>query len=209
MNNDDLFETPNQPTANLLPYDGEVNDYGVIFDCKKSDAYYLQLLQQIAWQHDTAVIYGKRITTARQVAWYGEKNFNYHYSGATRTALPWTDSLLELKQIVEQHLATISPTLFNSCLLNLYTDGNQGMAWHSDDEKCLIKNGVIASLSFGATRKFAFRHKKDKQKIDLWLKHGQLIVMKGTTQTYWQHAVMKSTRINQPRINLTFRTMVG
>ena len=205
MSNFDLFDL--SPHANLLPYDGVVNNYGVIFDSQTADDYYQTFLHQIAWQHDTAVIFGKKITTARQVAWYGDKDFRYHYSGSARTALPWTDDLLALKYNIEQHLSAVSPTVFNSCLLNLYSDGNQGMGWHSDDEKCLGDNSIIASLSFGATRKFAFRHKQRKQKVEMLLEHGQLIVMRGTTQTYWQHAIMKSSRITQPRINLTFRTM--
>ena len=151
--------------------------------------------EYIAWRHDEAVIYGKHITTARQVAWYGEQNFAYTYSGATRTAQPWDSVLADIKQQVEQQLAAVSPTRFNSCLLNRYADGSQGMAWHSDDEACLGKDTVIASVSFGAKREFM-------------LQHGQLIVMRGSTQSHWRHAVMKSSKIHTPRINLTFRTML-
>lgn len=208
MMNLNLFDTPAQPETNLLPYDGIVNDYGIIFDNDTAHQYYQKLLHDIAWQHDTAVIFGKHITTARKVAWHGHTDFDYHYSGSVRTALPWTEDLLALKTIVETHLARISPTSFNSCLLNLYENGHQGMGWHSDDEACLGKNTIIASLSFGATRKFAFRHKQSKQKVELLLEQGQLLVMRGGTQTYWHHAIMKSTRITQPRINLTFRTML-
>ncbi|ASP16412.1 hypothetical protein CGZ77_00835 [Neisseria sp. KEM232] len=145
---------------------------------------------------------------ASQVAWYGEQNFAYTYSGATRTAQPWDSVLSDIKQQVEQQLAAVSPTCFNSCLLNRYADGSQGMAWHSDDEACLGKNTVIASVSFGATRKFAFKHKQTQEKRELMLQHGQLIVMRGSTQTHWRHAVMKSSKIQTPRINLTFRTML-
>ena len=155
------------------------------------------------------MIYGKHITTARQVAWYGEQNFAYTYSGTTRTALPWDGVLSDIKQQVEQQLATVSPVRFNSCLLNRYADGSQGMAWHSDDEASLGKNTVIASVSFGATRKFAFKHKQTQEKREIMLQHGQLIVMRGSTQTHWRHAIMKSSKIQTPRINLTFRTMLG
>ena len=96
---------------------------------------------------------------------------------------------------------------FNSCLLNRYEDGNQGMAWHSDDEAELGPETVIASVSFGATRKFAFRHRRTRRKFEMLLHHGQLIVMSGQTQAHWQHALMKSTRVTQPRVNLTFRTI--
>lgn len=204
-----LFDTPTLPNVNVLPYDGIVNDYGVIFDAPLADRYDQYLRDKIAWRHDTAKIYGKVITTARQVAWYGDESFDYHYSGTARTALAWTDELLVIKQQVEQHLATISPVVFNSCLLNLYQDGNQGMAWHSDDETCLGKDTIIASLSFGATRKFAFRHKTTQAKLEMMLTHGQLIVMRGATQRHWQHAVMKTTKVHEPRINLTFRTVIN
>ncbi|WP_373779548.1 alpha-ketoglutarate-dependent dioxygenase AlkB, partial [Neisseria dentiae] len=98
--------------------------------------------------------------------------------------------------------------VFNSCLLNLYSDGLEGMAWHSDDEKELGRNTVIASVSFGATRKFAFKHKRTGEKRELMLSHGQLIVMRGETQSHWLHAVMKSAKIREPRVNLTFRTIL-
>ncbi len=140
----DLFDTPPQPEANLLPYDGIVNDYGVIFAAHRADALLDALLRDILWRHDEAVIYGRRITTARKVAWYGDGAFSYTYSGITRTALPWSGVLPEIKRTVEAQLAAVSPTVFNSCLLNLYSDGLEGMAWHSDDEKELGRNTVIA-----------------------------------------------------------------
>lgn len=204
----DLFDTPPQPEANLLPYDGIVNDYGVIFAAHRADALLDALLRDILWRHDEAVIYGRRITTARKVAWYGDGAFSYTYSGITRTALPWSGVLPEIKRTVEAQLAAVSPTVFNSCLLNLYSDGLEGMAWHSDDEKELGRNTVIASVSFGATRKFAFKHKRTGEKRELMLSHGQLLVMRGETQSHWLHAVMKSAKIREPRINLTFRTIL-
>lgn len=204
----DLFAAPPQPEANLLPYDGIVNDYGVIFAAHRADALLDALLRDIPWRHDEAVVYGRRITTARKVAWYGDGAFSYTYSGITRTALPWSGVLSEIKRTVEARLAAVSPTVFNSCLLNLYSDGLEGMAWHSDDEKELGRNTVIASVSFGATRKFAFKHKRTGEKRELMLSHGQLLVMRGETQSHWLHAVMKSAKIHEPRINLTFRTIL-
>ncbi|PAT32476.1 2OG-Fe(II) oxygenase [Vandammella animalimorsus] len=206
MNTLDLFASAPEPAANLLPCDGIVNDYGLLYSAVEADQLLQLLLTQISWRHDEAVIYGKRIVTARQVAWYGDAAFDYRYSGATRTALPWTDALLAIKARVEAAIAPISPTRFNSCLLNLYADGSQGMAWHSDDEAELGPQTVIASLSLGATRKFALRHRRSGEKRELLLQHGQLIVMRGATQTHWQHALMKSTRVHAPRVNLTFRT---
>lgn len=204
----DLFAAPPQPEANLLPYDGIVNDYGVIFATHRADALLDALLRDIPWRHDEAVIYGRRITTARKVAWYGDGAFSYTYSGITRTALPWSGVLPEIKRTVEARLAAVSPTVFNSCLLNLYSDGLEGMAWHSDDEKELGRNTVIASVSFGATRKFAFKYKRTGEKRELMLSHGQLLVMRGETQSHWLHAVMKSAKIHEPRVNLTFRTIL-
>ncbi|MDQ6667858.1 MAG: alpha-ketoglutarate-dependent dioxygenase AlkB, partial [Thermoproteota archaeon] len=99
-------------------------------------------------------------------------------------------------------------TKFNSCLLNLYHNGDEGIAWHSDDEKPLGENSIIASLSFGAERKFSFKHKQTKQTISVVLEHGSLLIMKDATQTNWVHSLPKSKKITRPRINLTFRTIV-
>lgn len=199
----DLFNTDSQ--TNLLPYDGEVIYYGHILSETEARRYYDILLNEITWQHDEAIIYGKRIITKRKVAWYGDENYDYTYSRTTKTALPWTKALLELKEITEKTCGT----KFNSCLLNLYHDGGEGMAWHSDDEKSLGKNTIIGSLSFGAVRKFSFRHKTTGEKIDTVLDSGSLLVMKGTTQTHWLHRLPQSTKIKHPRINLTFRTIVS
>jgi alkylated DNA repair dioxygenase AlkB len=101
-------------------------------------------------------------------------------------------------------------TIFNeyraSNLLNKH-NGNEGMGWHSDDEKSMGKNNTIASLSFGAERKFSFKHKQTKQIVSLVLEHGSLLIMKNATQTNWLHSLPKSKNITQPRINLTFRTI--
>lgn len=198
----DLFNTTNE--YNILPYDGEVIYYGHIVPNDKAKKYYDILLQEIPWQHDEALIYGKRIVTKRKVAWYGNESYDYTYSKTTKTALPWTQTLLELKQLVEDTCGT----KFNSCLLNLYHDGDEGMAWHSDDEKALGLNTIIGSLSFGAVRKFSFKHKKTNEKRELILDNGSLLVMKGATQTNWLHRLPKSVKIKHPRINLTFRTIV-
>ncbi|WP_316929254.1 alpha-ketoglutarate-dependent dioxygenase AlkB family protein [Cyclobacterium qasimii] len=141
--------------------------------------------------------------TKRKVAWYGEEAFEYTYSKTTKSALPWTQALLELKHSIEN----LTEDTFNSCLLNLYHDGNEGMAWHSDGEKDLKKQGAIASLSFGAERKFSFKHKETKTKSELILENGSLLIMKGDTQTNWLHRLPPSKRIINPRINLTFRTI--
>jgi alkylated DNA repair dioxygenase AlkB len=137
------------------------------------------------------------------VAWYGDKSYAYTYSKTTKYALPFTKELLALKQLVEMKTGAN----FNSCLLNLYHNGNEGMSWHSDAEKDLKKDGAIASLSFGAERKFSFKHKIKKEIVSLQLEHGSLLLMKGTTQTHWLHRLPPSTKVNKPRVNITFRSI--
>jgi alkylated DNA repair dioxygenase AlkB len=198
----DLFNT--EHTANILPFDGEVNYYGPVLPASEADHYLAVLLNTIAWKNDEAIIFGKHIITQRKVAWYADKEFSYTYSNTTKQALYWTPELLQLKALVEK----LTATSFNSCLLNLYHNGNEGMGWHSDDEKALGKNTSIASLSFGAERKFALKHRASKQGTSLILQHGSLLVMKGATQTNWLHSLPKSTKITTPRVNLTFRTMI-
>lgn len=192
-------------TDNLLPQDGIVNYYGRIFSDEEARFYLEKLLGNIEWKNDEAIIYGKHIITKRKAAWYGDSNYSYTYSNTTKHALPWTEELIILKERVEE----ITQAKFNSCLLNLYHDGNEGMAWHSDDEKSLGKNTSIASLSFGAERKFSLKHKLTKETISLALESGSLLVMKGSTQTHWQHSLPKTTKVKNPRVNLTFRTIVA
>jgi alkylated DNA repair dioxygenase AlkB len=198
----DLFNT--EPNTNLLPNDGEVNYYGKVLQGNEAKYYLDILLDTIAWKNDEAVIYGKRIITKRKAAWYGDSNYAYTYSNTTKEALPFTKELLALKVLVEK----ITEAKFNSCLLNLYHDGSEGMSWHSDDEKSLGANTTIASLSFGAERKFSLKHKQTKQTVSVVLQNGSLLVMKGSTQTNWLHSLPKTTIIRKPRINLTFRTIV-
>jgi alkylated DNA repair dioxygenase AlkB len=199
-----LFYSESNSNENLLPYDGIVNYYGKVFTIEASDDYFEKLFHQIKWKNDKAIIFGKEIITKRKVAWYGDKPFEYTYSKTTKFALPWTNELLQLKQKVE----TLTGETFNSCLLNLYHSGDEGMAWHSDAEKDLKKNGVIASLSFGAARKFAFKHKQTQQIVELLLEHGSLLIMKDTTQTHWLHRLPPTKKVQTPRVNLTFRTIV-
>lgn len=198
----DLFDS--NPTSNILPKDGEVHYYGKILNNEKAQHYYEQLLSTIHWENDKAIIFGKLILTKRKVAWYGDQPFNYTYSKTTKSALPWTKELLELKALIEEKTGES----YNSCLLNLYHSGEEGMAWHSDGEKDLKINGAIGSLSLGADRKFAFKHKTTKQTVSLILERGSLLVMKGETQTNWLHRLPPTKKVKSPRINLTFRTIV-
>jgi alkylated DNA repair dioxygenase AlkB len=197
----DLFNQ--EIITNILPYDGVANYHGTILSEEVCAYYYSALLGTIEWENDEAVIFGKRIITKRKVAWYGNTNYDYNYSNVTKQALVWTKELLALKAIVEKE----SNATYNSCLLNLYSSGEQGMSWHSDGEKMLKKNGEIASLTLGTARKFSFKHKESKQKIDIILERGSLLVMKDRTQTNWLHCLPPTKLIKAPRINLTFRTI--
>ena len=133
----------------------------LFFHIRKTQYYQKQLLDTIKWQHDQVVIYGKHITTKRKVAWYGDSNYAYTYSNVTKHALPWTEDLTNLKGIIEK----LTNSNFNSCLLNLYHNGDEGVSWHSDDEEALGENPIIASLSFGAERKFSLKHKTTKETV--------------------------------------------
>jgi len=199
-----LFSNEPQEAVNILPQDGKVNYFGKLMPQKEANYYLDILLNTIEWKNDEAVIFGRHLFTKRKVAWYGDAGFSYTYSNTTKRALGWTKELLELKTITEARTGEE----FNSCLLNLYHDGSEGMAWHSDGEKDLKKNGAIASLSFGAERKFAFRHKKTKETVSLILENGSLLMMKDATQTNWLHRLPPTKLISKPRVNLTFRTIV-
>lgn len=199
----DLFAL--QPETNILPFDGVVEDYGLILEQAQSQQYLQYFLSQLAWQHDEVRLFGKHYVTARKVVWYGDAHYQYRYSGTLKQAQLWPPGLLRLKQHIEQLVG--HP--FNSCLANLYEDGSQGLGWHSDDEPALYtgssRENVIASLSLGAIRKMSFKHKTHGDKVELLLHSGQLIVMRGQTQQYWKHSIGKSSKVLTPRVNLTFR----
>jgi alkylated DNA repair dioxygenase AlkB len=188
---------------NILPFDGQADYYGTVMETADARVYMERLMTDIEWRNDEAVIFGRHIVTRRKVAWYGDNPYGYKYSGIVREALPWTADLLELKRLTEE----LTRMSYNSCLLNLYHDGEEGMAWHSDDEKELAPGGAIASLSFGVERRFLFRHKGTRETVELSLAPGSLLVMRGATQDRWLHSLPKMKRVTRPRVNLTFRTM--
>lgn len=198
-----LFEY--DASLNLLPCDGELNYFGSVMTHEEQQYYLAHLLETIEWKNDEAIIYGKHIITKRKVAWYGDDNYNYKYSNTTKQASLWTNDLLALKTRVE----ALTGARYNACLLNLYHSGEESMSWHSDDEKALGENTSIASLSFGAERKFSLKHKITKHTVSLKLEAGSLLVMKGATQSHWLHSLPKMKNVAAPRINLTFRTIVG
>jgi alkylated DNA repair dioxygenase AlkB len=197
----------NQNTAdrNILPRNGTAFYCGKIFTEEQSDFLLKCLWETIAWKNDELVMFGKAVTTKRKVAWYGDEQHAYKYSGTTKTALLWTPELKKTKEHVEH----IAGETFNTCLLNLYHSGEESMGWHSDDEKELKPMGAIASVSFGAERKFVFRHKDTKDTVEIVLEHGSMLVMKNETQSFWAHRLPPTKRITSPRINLTFRTIVS
>ncbi|MFT2110660.1 alpha-ketoglutarate-dependent dioxygenase AlkB family protein [Marinomonas sp. 2405UD68-3] len=199
-----LFRESIEHPENLLEGDSIVKYYGELFPLDEADHYCARLLENIEWRNDEAIILGKHIITKRKVALYADSAFTYTYSKITRQALPWTQELLEIKAIVEEKLGET----FNTCLLNLYHDGSEGVSWHSDGEKDLKKNGVIASVSLGAERKFAFKNKVTNDTVSVFLEHGSLLIMAGTTQDFWQHRLPPMTKISEPRVNLTFRNIV-
>ena len=200
----DLFAPT--PTDNLLPCDGKVNDLGIVIDYPS--ALYYALLTTLPWQSDIVTLFGKTHVTTRQIVWMGDSDASYQYSGHTRQAIAWTDSVFHVKHHVEQQLLKIGiHANFNSCLLNYYPSGDEGMGYHADDEKELGHQPIIASLSLGATRKFVLKHKKTQDKVKLYLESGQLIVMHGATQKYWKHSITKTKTVSEGRISLTFRQM--
>lgn len=201
----DLFSHSFRDLGNLLPRDGTVHYHGTVMSSSTADNYLDILYRDLAWQHDESIMFGRRIVTARKVAWYADAPFSYTYSRITRTALPWTDALRALRSLIEEHAGET----FNACLLNLYHSGSEGMGWHSDGERDLVRNGAIASVSLGASRRFAFKHRASKESISLELEHGSLLVMRGETQRHWLHRLPPTRKVDTPRINLTFRQMAA
>lgn len=189
---------------NLLPCEGAVTYHGSVFKPEDSNEHLARLIAEIPWEHDETVMFGKRIVTKRKVAWFADGGRAYAYSGTEKRAHGWTEHLLSLKAAAEM----LSGVACNSCLLNLYHDGSEGMGWHSDDERSLQPGAPILSLSFGAVRKFSFKHKRTKETVSVFLDNGSLLVMGGETQKHWHHQLPKTSKVSSPRVNLTFRTMI-
>jgi alkylated DNA repair dioxygenase AlkB len=196
--------TPRRNTLNILPHDGYTS-YIPNFIIETTPLYLDQLLNEVAWKHDELTLYGKKIITKRQVAFEGDNQIFYTYSKQKKIANPWSKTVMELKQKLENELKT----QFNGCLLNLYDSGEFAMTWHSDNEPELESEGIIASLSFGATRTFQLKHKQSGEKIDIKLENGTLVVMDMHSQKYWMHQLKKEPKIKEPRINLTFRQFIN
>lgn len=201
----DLFtsEKNNTPIKLALP-DANITYYSSFFSPEESSEYFQILLNEIEWQEDDIKVFGKTYKQPRLTALYGMNNASYRYSGITMFPKPFNSILKEIKTKIEE----ITEIKFTTVLLNFYRDGSDSNGWHSDDEKELGENPLIASISLGAERTFRLRHKKDKtKKKNLILQHGSLLIMKGETQHHWQHCIPKSKKDIKPRINLTFRVI--
>jgi alkylated DNA repair dioxygenase AlkB len=188
---------------NLLPKDGIAIYHGVVFNEMEASRICKELFDTIPWKQDEVVMFGKKIITKRKVAWYADAGITYTYAGVKKSGLQWTEGLLEIKQKVEG----ATGARYNACLLNLYHEGEEGMGWHQDNEKEMVAGSSIASLSFGAARKFAFKHATTNERLDIELANGSLLDMKGSIQQHWYHALPKTKKVKQLRINLTFRLM--
>lgn len=181
---------------------GELAYYPQFFNMQESSHFMQCLRETIHWKQESMKMYGKEVLFPRLMAWYGDTATSYSFSGNVFHPEPWTDAL----QQIRDRITPISGQVFNSVLLNLYRNGNDSMGWHADDEPELGPHPVIASVNFGATRRFQLRYKSEHQrKYELSLQHGSLLVMKGPLQEYWEHQVPKTTKVSDGRINLTFR----
>lgn len=183
---------------------GEYIFFPNFFSKGESDSFLKNLRSNIVWKQESMNMYGKKIDFPRLTAWYGNNDKPYSFSGITLQPLPWSSEILSIKSKIEP----VAKTAFNSVLLNLYRDGNDSISWHTDAEKELGTNPVIASVNFGATRKFQLRHIKTKEKLEIELTHGSLLIMQGELQHFWQHQVPKTSKVVGERINLTFRVII-
>ena len=199
-------QTPKKHCTSIQASNLKLEYFENVFNVNESKIYMKKLFTDIHWRREKIIMWGKEIVTKRRIAWYADKGKSYSYSGLTFHPSNWNQDLLKIKRRVE----SISHVSFNSVLLNEYINGGVSMGWHSDDEKELGKNPVIASVSFGANRDFLFRHKFDKNhdRVKVYLKTGSLLLMLGSTQHYWKHSIPKRLRVKEPRINLTFRNII-
>ncbi len=182
---------------------GEYQFYPDFFNKTESDLFLQNLKDKIEWKQESMNMYGKQVNFPRLTAWYGDNDKPYSFSGITLEPKIWTKELLIIKEKIEP----LSKINFNSVLLNRYRSGNDSISWHTDAEKELGINPVIASVNFGATRKFQLRHINTKEKLEIELTHGSLLIMQGELQHYWQHQVPKTSKTVEERINLTFRVI--
>ena len=193
-------------TSNLLPFLGEVYFHPIFFSLEEADHYFKLLQEGLVWQQEPIWMFGKQILQPRLTALYGDPKVPYGYSGIAMQAQPFTKEL----EIIKQRLQDFTQHEFTHVLCNYYRDGQDSMGWHRDNEAVLGQNPKIASLTFGASRSFQMRPYTAKEpKIDLELSHGSLLLMEGASQHHWEHQLPKTKKVQQPRINLTFRKLLG
>ena len=189
----------------LINEKGDVKLLSNFLDASSAATFFTNLMQEIDWQQYPIQLFGKTYMQPRLIGWYGDAGISYKYSKRTYITKEWTSSLIELRTLLHEFCGVS----FNSVLLNLYRDGQDSMGWHSDNEPELGPNPLIASISLGCKRRFQLRLKEDKkQKVKAELPDRSLLIMQGDTQQYWEHQVPKQAKIEQPRINLTFRTIL-
>lgn len=189
---------------NILPNNGTLYLVKAFYPGVEADQLFQVLMKNLNWQQEQIFIYGRWLKVPRLMCWYGDEGADYQYSGVKHSPLPWTDSLLLIKQKIE----SAYQCSFNTVMANLYRDGSDSMGCHADDEKELGTNPFIASLSLGEQRLLRFRHTKSKQVVDVLLSHGDLLLMADEIQHHWKHELPKTKKIKTERINLTFRTIV-
>lgn len=210
MNQVDIFgnivegkSAPKTKTGLTTIENGEFLFYPNFFTKSEGDFFLQKLKSEIEWKQESMNIYGKKINFPRLTAWYGGNDKPYSFSGITLSPKVWNEELVSIKSKIEP----IAKVEFNSVLLNRYRDGNDSISWHTDAEPELGKNPIIASVNFGDTRKFQLRHIKTKEKLEIELSHGSLLIMQGELQHFWQHQVPKTKELKTERINLTFRVI--
>lgn len=199
----DLFSDLSPPEENFKITNGEYIFIPNFYDKITADKFLDHLISDIKWKQESMNMYGKEIPFPRLTAWYGDSDRPYSFSGITLQPNPWSAGLLKIKKDIEEK-ANVN---FNSVLLNRYRDGNDSISWHTDAEKELGQNPVIASVNFGAERKFQLKHKDTNEKIEILLKHGSLLIMQGELQHFWKHQVPKTKKVTTERVNLTFRVI--
>ncbi|TQD38987.1 alpha-ketoglutarate-dependent dioxygenase AlkB family protein [Haloflavibacter putidus] len=173
------------------------------YDKVTADSYLKRLITDINWKQESMNMYGKKVPFPRLTAWYGDQDKPYSFSGITLDPNPWSPGLVKIKSDIEPK----AKVKFNSVLLNRYRNGSDSISWHTDAEKELGKNPVIASVNFGAERKFQLKHIETNERIDILLKHGSLLIMQGELQHYWKHQIPKTKKEIGERVNLTFRVI--
>lgn len=199
-----LFSETDKNSIPLELPDSDIIYFPNFYSEEASQNYFQQLLKETEWRQDNIKLFGKVYAQPRLTALYGNTNKSYSYSGITMHPNRLTTTLKSIKIDVENACSAT----FTTVLLNLYRNGMDSNGWHSDDEKELGENPIIASLSLGGRRKFQLRHKTEKLRHSIELKNGSLLLMKGKTQHAWQHQIPKTKKNVDPRINLTFRIII-